>query len=120
LKRRLAMRYMVLQNAAKDLEAGVLYNKFLTAMEKFHEELATAGMPIADERPQQSSKGEVSAIDYSEEAIPERDPAYRPLDDTLYKAQTVEVMPAEMRLALARSLEQLGMSGARAAVVANL
>jgi hypothetical protein len=58
--------------------------------------------------------------DYSEEAIPERDPAYRPLDDTICETPTIEVVPAEMRLALARYLEQLGMSPARATMVANL
>jgi hypothetical protein len=66
------------------------------------------------------SQDKVVAIDYSEEAIPERDPAYRPLDDTLYKVQTVEVMPAEVRQQLARRLEQLGMNSARAAMVASL
>jgi hypothetical protein len=58
--------------------------------------------------------------DYSEEAIPERDPAYRTLDGTLCEEQTVEVMPEDVRLALARCLEQLGMSAAKAALVATL
>ena len=89
-------------------------------MEKLDEELAMTGVLFVEGRLQQNAKGEETAIDYSEEAIPERDPAYRSLDDTLYKAQTVEVVPAEVRLALARSLEQLGMSGVRAAMVASL
>jgi hypothetical protein len=63
---------------------------------------------------------ELSRTDYSEEAIPERDPAYRTLDATLYEAQTVEDMPAEVRRALARSLEQLGMCPSRAALVVSL
>jgi len=58
--------------------------------------------------------------DYSEEAIPERDPAYRMLDGTLHEAQTVEETPAAVRLALAQCLQQLGMSAARAALVTTL
>jgi hypothetical protein len=63
---------------------------------------------------------EESSTNYSEEAIPERDPAYRTLDGTLCEEQTVEVVPTEVRLALARCLEQLGMSPAKAALVAAL
>jgi len=59
-------------------------------------------------------------IDYSEEAIPERDPAYRTTDGTLHEEQTVDEMSADMRLALVRSLVQLGMSPTRAAMVASL
>ncbi len=115
------MELMLLIKATKDFEAGVLpYDKFLTEIERFHEGLATAGVRLAVERPQPSPKDGDAAIDYSEEALPERDPSYRLGDDTLYKAQTVEVMPAEVRLALARSLEELGMNGARAAMVASL
>jgi hypothetical protein len=62
----------------------------------------------------------IRRTDYAEEAIPERDPAYRALDGTLYEEQTVESMPADVRLALARSLEQFGMSAARALLVASL
>lgn len=108
------MRYLVLNNAVKDL--GVLPYDIGIEIEKLDEELAQAGRRLAGER----SKGEDAVIDYSEEAIPERDPAYRPLDDTLYKGQTVEVVPAEVRRALARRLEQLGMNSARAAMVARL
>jgi hypothetical protein len=60
------------------------------------------------------------AGDYSEEAIPERDPSYRLPGATICDAQTVEHLPAAERLALARCLEQLGMSPARAAAVVNL
>jgi hypothetical protein len=63
---------------------------------------------------------EARDIDYSEEAIPERDPAYRTQDGTLFEAQTIEVLPMGARLELARTLEQLGMSASRAAAVANL
>jgi hypothetical protein len=60
------------------------------------------------------------ATDYSEEAICERDPSYSSLDGTLHDAQTVESPPPEVRRALARHLEQLGMSAVRAAAVARL
>jgi hypothetical protein len=66
------------------------------------------------------AKEDRDSVDYSEEAIPERDPAYRPPDGTLYQAQTVDALPAEVRLALRRHLEALGMSPARAAAVASL
>jgi hypothetical protein len=58
--------------------------------------------------------------DYSEEAIPERDPAYRLPDGTDYAEPTVEAVSAEERLDLARCLERLGMSPSRAAIVARL
>ena len=59
-------------------------------------------------------------IDYSEEALPERDPAYRLPDGTLSDGQTVEEMPSHVRQELARRLEQLGMNPAKAAMVASL
>jgi hypothetical protein len=59
-------------------------------------------------------------IDYSEEAIPERDPAYRLSDGTCDDTQTVDHLSAAERLALARCLEQLGMSRARATFAASL
>ena len=59
-------------------------------------------------------------VDYSEEAIPERDPAYCPFGGTLHEEQTVDELPADLRLALARQLEQLGMSASRAAMVSRL
>jgi hypothetical protein len=58
--------------------------------------------------------------DYSEEAIPERDPAYRLPVGTVSETQTVEQITAAERLALAQCLEQLGMSRVRAAFVASL
>ena len=58
--------------------------------------------------------------DYSEEAIPERDPDYRLPRGTDYEARTVETVSAELRLELARRLQELGMSRARAAVLASL
>jgi hypothetical protein len=65
-------------------------------------------------------KDERVCTDYSEEAIPERDPAYRLPDGTCCETQTVVHLPAAERLALARCLEQLGMSHARALLLANL
>lgn len=59
-------------------------------------------------------------VNYSEEAIPERDPSYQLSDATLHKTQTVGYLTAAERFILARCLEQLGMSRARAAVVASL
>jgi len=58
--------------------------------------------------------------DYSEEAIPERDPAYRGFEGTLHQEQTVDDVPAEVRRARARQLERFCMSAARAAMVTNL
>ena len=67
-----------------------------------------------------NSNDQPIGTDYSEEAIPERDPAFRLSAGTGYETQTVEHLPAAERLALARCLEQLGMSRARAAMVASL
>ncbi len=61
-----------------------------------------------------------SHIDYSEEAIPERDPSYRLPDGTLSQTRTVEHTPPAVRLDLVRRLVQLGMSASRAAVVVSL
>ena len=79
----------------------------------------TPDLPLAGDGLQLNSTEQQPGIDYSEEAIPERDPAYQLLDGTLKETHTVEYLPAAERLALARQLEQLGMSAARAAVVAN-
>ena len=52
------MRVMVLVKATKDLEAGVLPSEeMLTAMGKFNEELVKAGVILAGEGLQDSSKG---------------------------------------------------------------
>jgi hypothetical protein len=52
------MRFMILVKANKDSEAGVLPDeKALTAMGKFNEELAKAGVLLAAEGLQASSKG---------------------------------------------------------------
>jgi len=52
------MRFMILVKANKDSEAGVLPNeKALSAMGKFNEELAKAGVLLAAEGLQASSKG---------------------------------------------------------------
>jgi hypothetical protein len=59
-------------------------------------------------------------LDYSEEAIPERDPSYCLPASTDYQEATVEALSPETRLDLARCFEQLGMSRARAAFVVSL
>jgi len=52
------MRFMILVKANKDSEAGVLPDeKALTAMGKFNEELSNAGVMLAGEGLQASSKG---------------------------------------------------------------
>src|SRR5881296_3463385 len=52
------MRFMVIVKANKDSEAGVLPDeKILTAMGKFNEQLAKAGVMLAGEGLQASSKG---------------------------------------------------------------
>ena len=52
------MRFMVIVKANKDSEAGVLPDeKILADMQKFNEELAKAGVMLAAEGLQASSKG---------------------------------------------------------------
>jgi hypothetical protein len=58
--------------------------------------------------------------DYSEEAIPERDPAYCLPVGTCYDESTIEVLSKEQRLEFVRQLQQLGMSYNRAFVLAIL
>src|SRR5438309_10447794 len=54
----MTMRFMILVKANKDSEAGVLPDeKALTAMGKFNEELAKAGVMLAGEGLHASSKG---------------------------------------------------------------
>jgi hypothetical protein len=60
------------------------------------------------------------SVDYSEEAIPERDPAYRLPGGTVPEEQTVDAMPPHLRAGLARQLMQLGMSEARAMAVVSM
>ena len=52
------MRFMVIVKASKDSEAGVMPNqKLLAEMGKFNEELVKAGVLLAGEGLQASSKG---------------------------------------------------------------
>jgi hypothetical protein len=101
------------------LDTVVADAKVLAAEGRSHA-VAAAGVPTAWARPPAWSKGQRPRADYSEEAIPERDPSYRLADATPCETQTVEQLPATERRALARSLEQLGMSRARATIVAWL
>src|SRR5262245_55977254 len=58
LKGRKTMRFMILIKANKDSEAGVMPSeRLLTEMGKFNEELAKAGVMLAGEGLQPSSKG---------------------------------------------------------------
>ena len=83
-------------------------------------EPATSDLRVAGDGLLRSANDLQSNTDYSEEAIPERDPAYQLSKGTVYETQTIEqVSPAE-RLALARCLEELGMSRERAMMVASL
>src|SRR5438132_6780666 len=57
-KKETTMRFMVLVKANKDSEAGVLPDeKILTAMGKFNQQLEKAGVLLAGEGLQASSKG---------------------------------------------------------------
>jgi hypothetical protein len=100
-------------------DALLLCGQAFTA-ESFNREPATVDLPPAGAAFLQSSTDQGATVDYSEEAIPERDPTYRLTDGTLHDSETVEHVPAEVRLALARALEELGMSPSRAALMASL
>ena len=100
-------------------DTAVAHEEVLEAGEPNHA-VAGPGVPLAAARPLARSTGQRARPDYSEEAIPERDPAYRLPDGTLHDEQTVAVMPAGARAALARVLVQLGMNATRAALVASL
>lgn len=57
---------------------------------------------------------------YDEEAIPERNPAYRLPLGTSCDDRTVEAISREVRLHLARQLHELGMARSRALFVSRL
>lgn len=64
-----------------------------------------------------------TCADYSEEAISERDPAFRDwceFDTSTSGEHTTDAATPDLRLRLARCLERLGMAPARAAAVAAL
>ena len=88
--------------------------------EIFQGQLPTAKVLRTVETWPAESKRQGLCRDYSEEAIPERDPAFRLPGGTDHAEPTVEALSAAVRLDLARRLEQLGMSHARAAAVASL
>jgi hypothetical protein len=99
-------------------DALLPYGK-LSTRGMFHEQ-PTADVRPAVERRLPKSEWDSGYHDYSEEAIPERDPAYRLHIGTGYEHATVEAVSAEVRRDLARRLQELGMSGARATFVASL
>jgi hypothetical protein len=103
----------------KKLDALLPYERLL-ALGAFNKKKARADAPRAGHRLLPSSNDQQTCTDFSEEAIPERDPAYQVSDGTLHETQTVEYTPASERLALAGCLEQLGMCRSRATVVASL
>jgi hypothetical protein len=115
------MKYTKLHQLNKESEASVRPSqgprpelpKFEQAWDKYGMFGACNGLPL-------SSADSPTGMDYSEEALPERDPAYRLPDGTLSEGQTVEEMPSHVRQELARRLEQLGMNPAKAAMVASL
>jgi hypothetical protein len=86
----------------------------------FQGQLPTAKVLRAVESWPPEPKSQSLCRDYSDEAIPERDPAFRLPGGTDHAEPTVEALSAAVRLDLARRLEQLGMSHARAAAVASL
>jgi hypothetical protein len=106
-------------HAAEKPDAFLPTVKDLTAGQ-FHEEPATIDPAFIDNRLLVNLTDRESCTDYSEEAIPERDPAYRLGHGTHSETQTIEHLPAARRLALARCLEELGMSAFRAALMASL
>jgi len=64
------MRFMVIVKASKDSEAGVLPSpKLLTEMGKYNEELAKAGVMLAGEGLQASSKGARVRFSGSDRAV---------------------------------------------------
>jgi hypothetical protein len=98
---------------------ALLASEKLTTLRIFQEQLPTADVLRAVERRLPKSKDPGACRDYSEEAIPERDPAYRLSAGPEYEQATVEFLSAEVRRDLARRLQEMGMSRAKAVVVAS-
>jgi hypothetical protein len=71
------------------LDALLPYERFLAAGQ-VNDATATVDIPLAGDRLLPKSKDQRICTDYSEEAIPERDPAYQLSDATLYETQTCE------------------------------
>src|SRR5262249_24873731 len=109
-----------MKNQAAEKRDALLSGVKVPAPGKLIEEPATVDLPLAGDRFPPDSNDRGICTDYSEEAIPERDPAYRLPYGTFQETRTVEDVPAADRSALDRCLEQLGMSAARAAMVAGL
>jgi hypothetical protein len=98
----------------------LLPHEKLSRVGQFNEQPATIDFPPSGDGLLPKSNDQRTGIDYSEEAIPERDPAYRLPDGTLHQTRTVEHVPAAVRRDLVRRLKELGMSAVRAAMVASL
>jgi hypothetical protein len=110
-----AMRYHERETAD-----ALLAFEALRGASRLSEQLTAAGVLPAGKRRLPKSESDDPPADYSEEAIPERDPAYRLPAGTDCDEPTVEAISAEMRREMAIRLQQLGMSRARAAVLASL
>jgi hypothetical protein len=100
-------------------DALLPYEK-LSTRGTFHEQAPTVDVRPAVERRLPKSEWDSACRDYSEEAIPERDPAYRLPVGMSYEQATVEAVSAEVRRDLERRLQELGMSRAKATFVASL
>jgi hypothetical protein len=85
-----------------------------------NEQRLTADALSAGETRLPKPNSEGTSRDYSEEAIVERDPAYRLPEGTGCEQPTVEAVSAEVRQDLARRLHELGMNRAREAAVPSL
>jgi hypothetical protein len=109
-----------MKHHAEEKPDAFLPSEMDLAAGKFHEEPATIDMAFVSHKLLVSSTDREICTDYSEEAIPERDPAYQLGHGTYSETQTIEHLPAARRLALARCLEELGMSATRAALMASL
>jgi hypothetical protein len=106
--------------ADKQKVGSVLVHERLLPAEQFNDVPVMVDLPFAADTLLPDSQDHEICADYSEEAIPERDPAYQLSDATLYETQTCAHIPAAERLALARCLAQLGMTAARAAMISSL
>jgi hypothetical protein len=98
----------------------VVADEAVLVAEGRNDAVAAAGVASACARPPARSNGQRPRADYSEEAIPERDPAYRLADAAPCETLTAEHLTAAERRDLARCLEQLGMSRGRATILAWL
>jgi hypothetical protein len=101
------------------------WDEYLPYEGPFSGRTSTARLEIADilrtvTRHSPKPKSDGAGRDYSEEAIPERDPAYCLPSGEVNEEATMEALSPETRLELTLRLQQLGMSRGRALAVASL